>query len=105
MPCAPSNSTRLPACDRLADERTGVAQIRQQPAPRFFHRVDSLVGLDRLGLEQGFEVRVLLDDVAAEFLGEKFEVEQIFEAQSHTRHLVFIRRPDAEAGRADCALP
>ena len=94
----------LAGVDRLADERAGVAQIREQPAARFFHRVDRFVGLDRLGLEQCFQVRVLLDDVAAEFLLEKFEIEQIFEAQSHPSHLVFVGRADSESGRADRTL-
>ena len=94
----------LAGVDRLAHERARVAQIREQPAARFFHRVDRLVGLDRFGFEQCFQVGVLLDDIAAELLFEEFEIEQIFESQSHPRHLVFVGRADSESGRADCAL-
>ncbi len=40
----------------------------------------------------------------AELLFEEFEIEQIFEAQSHARHLVFVGRADSESSSADSAL-
>ena len=60
--------------------------------------------IERLLLEHGAQVRVLLFDGALQDICEHRFVTEIGEANADARHLVFVGRADAAAGGADAAL-
>ena len=101
VPCAPSNITDSPRAmawlSSAAVSATKGAIWRGDCGVLVVH----LVGVERLGVEQGVRDRVLLAAGVLDVGLEQLEVEQVGDAQAAAAHLVLVGGADAARGGAD----
>ena len=83
----------------------GVANIAFETRANLVELGENLTAIDRLRLQDGLQVKILVADVALEFLIEGVGIHQVVEAQTRTSHLVFVGWADAESGGANRTIP
>ena len=103
FPCAPSNSTFLPARSARSSVRSVWSTYGSSRRPHSSARSVTAAHVDRLPLVVFGELEVLLLGEALDRLAKRRRVEQIGDADPAPRHLVLVGGPDAAPGGADRA--
>ena len=91
----------LAFADRLIQQRGRVGHIGSHLLRRGRVLVINLRRVERVGAEKRMGDRILLPAGVLDMRFQNFGVQQVHHAQTVAVHLVFVRRPDAAAGRAD----